>query len=168
MGGAPGDRRPIGAAPARITLTLPDEQTLQVRLYERLQTTGRHPWRFRIGVPSWVATEGGVESSEYSVWVTDEQLQPIEGVDLSVVPTRRRLESPPPPKPSGWVVRPDPHARGRTVVHGAGCRHAAGGGTERGTIEALDALMRPGASACPECVAAEVLVPALELGKGYG
>lgn len=153
---------------AVITLVMPDEQTVRVRLYERLQTTGRHPWRYRIGVPSWVATKEGVEAAEYSVWVTDEQLQPIEGVDLSVVPTQRRLELPPPPKPSGWVVRPDPHGRGRTVVHDAVCRHATGGGKELGTIEALDALMRPGASACHECVAAEVLIPALELGKGYG
>ncbi|MBE1599932.1 MULTISPECIES: DUF6233 domain-containing protein [Streptomyces] len=153
---------------ALITLVLPDEQAVQVRLYERLQTTGRHPWRYRIGVPSWVATEDGVEPAEYSVWVTDKQLQPIDGVDLSIVPTHRRLDALPLPKPSGWVVRPDPQRRGGTVVHDAVCRHATVGGKELGTMEALDALMRPGASACHECVAAEVLVPALELGKGFG
>jgi hypothetical protein len=36
---------------ALITLVLPDGQTVQVRLYETLQTTGRYPWRYRIGVP---------------------------------------------------------------------------------------------------------------------
>ncbi|MGW2630483.1 hypothetical protein ACWC2K_14285 [Streptomyces chattanoogensis] len=124
-----------------ITLVTPDQQEIRVRLYERLQTTGRFPWRFRIGVPSWVATEGGVEPAEYSVWVTDRQLRPIEGVDLSVAPTYRRLEALPPPAPSGWVVRPDPERRGGTVVHGAACRLTAGGGVELGVMEALDVLM---------------------------
>lgn len=35
-------------------------------------------------------------------------------------------------------------------------------------MEALDALMRPGAKACHDCAAAEVLVPALQLSQGYG
>lgn len=153
---------------ALIMLVMPDEQTVRVRLYERLQTTGLHPWRYRIGVPSWVATDEGVEAAEYSVWVTDEQLRPIEGVDLSVVPTHRRHVAPPAPKPSGWVAQPDPQRRGGTVVHDSECRSATGGGKEVGAMEALDALMRPGATACHECAAAEILIPALELGKGYG
>ncbi|MEU9213398.1 DUF6233 domain-containing protein [Streptomyces sp. NPDC048415] len=65
-------------------------------------------------------------------------------------------------------MRPDSERRGGTVVHDALCRHAARGGQELGTLGALDALMRPGASACHDCCAAEVLVPAMELGKGYG
>ncbi len=138
-----------------------------MRLYERLQTTGRFPWRFRIGVPSWIATEDGVEPAEYSVWVTDRQLRPIEGVDLSVVPTHRRLEALPLPKPSGWVVRPDSQRRGGRLVHDTACRRAADGGQELGSLEALDALMRPGTKACGDCAAAEVLLPALELGQGY-
>lgn len=137
-----------------------------MRLYERLQTTGRFPWRFRIGVPSWVATKDGVEAAEYSVWVTDRQLRPIDGVDLSVVATRRR--APATPSPSGWVVRQDAERRGGTVVHDAACRNAAGEGRELGAMEALDALMRPGAKACHECAAAEVLTPALQLGQGHG
>ncbi|MEV0259415.1 hypothetical protein AB0H82_34830 [Streptomyces sp. NPDC050732] len=49
---------------ARITLVLPDGQSVEVRLYERLQTTGRFSWRFRIGVPSRVATENVMNCSE--------------------------------------------------------------------------------------------------------
>ncbi|WP_268830454.1 DUF6233 domain-containing protein [Streptomyces sp. WAC05374] len=66
------------------------------------------------------------------------------------------------------MVRPAPERRGRTVVHDAMCRHAAGGGTEVGTLEALDALMRDGARACTDCDACAVLIPALELGQGNG
>ncbi|WP_406463391.1 DUF6233 domain-containing protein [Streptomyces sp. NBC_01622] len=168
MEGTSGDRRSVNGTPARILLALPDGQTVEVRLYERLRAKRGHPWRYRIGVPAWITTEEGVEPAEYSVWVTDKQLKPIEGVDLSVVPTRRRPEPLRPPKPSGWVVRPDPRRRGGTVVHDAVCPDATGGGKELGTLEALDALMGPGASACHECCAAEVLVPVLELGKGYG
>lgn len=108
-----------------------------------------------------------MEAAEYSVWVTDEQLRPIEGVDLSVVPTHRHLAALPPPKPSGWRAQPDPQRRGGTVIHDSACR-SAGGGKELGAMEALDALMRPGATACHECAAAEILISALELGKGYG
>ncbi|WP_268249583.1 DUF6233 domain-containing protein [Streptomyces bluensis] len=146
----------------------PREQTVRVRLYERLQTTGLHPWRYRIGVPSWVATEEGVEAAEYSVWVTDKQLRPIEGVDLSVVPTHRGLAALPPPKPSGLGGAARSTGRGGMVVHDSVCRSATDGGKELGAMEALDALMRPGATACHECAAAEILIPALELGKGYG
>ncbi|MFF7543375.1 DUF6233 domain-containing protein [Streptomyces canus] len=162
-----GDRRAAGSPPAAIALTLPDGQTVQVRLHARQEVTGPHPWRYLVGVPSWVARPDGVEAAEYTVWVTDRQLTPIEGVDLSGVPTRRLPGRPPQPAP-GWVVCPAPGRRGRTVVHDAMCRHAAGGGTELGTQEAVDALMREGARACTECDAAAVLVPALELGQGHG
>jgi hypothetical protein len=167
MGGTPDPRRSTNGVPARILLTLPDRQTVEVRLYERLRSKAGHPWRYRIGVPAWVATDDGVEAAEYSVWVTDRELRPIEGVDLSAMPTHRDPEPTPPSRPSGWVVRPDPERRVGTIVHDAVCPHAAGGGRELGTLEALDVLMRPGGSACHECCAAEVLVPALELGQGY-
>ncbi|MCZ1006814.1 DUF6233 domain-containing protein [Streptomyces lydicus] len=108
-----------------------------------------------------------MEAAEYGVWVTSEQLQPIEGIDLSRVPTRRLPPELPPPRPSGWVTLPDPKRRGGTVVHEAGCRQASGGGVELGVMEALDALMRPGARACHDCDAAAALKPALELGTGY-
>jgi hypothetical protein len=152
--------------PARILLVLPDEQTVEVRLYERFRSAHGHPWRYRIGMPSWVATRDGVEAAEYSVWVTDQQLRPIDGVDLSNIPNHRDPRTLPPPKPTGWIVRPA--GRRGTVVHDAACPAAAGGGREIGTLKALDALMRPGAEACHNCPAAEILIPALELGQGYG
>ncbi|MFF8309086.1 DUF6233 domain-containing protein [Streptomyces lydicus] len=65
-------------------------------------------------------------------------------------------------------MRPDAERRGGTVAHDADCRQAGGGGVELGAMEALDALMRPGARACHDCDAAAVLVPALELGQGQG
>ncbi|MEU5626275.1 DUF6233 domain-containing protein [Streptomyces tendae] len=162
-----GDRRATESSPAEIALALPDGQTVRARLHARQEVAGPHPWRYLVGVPSWIARPDGVEAAEYTVWVTDWQLTPIEGVDLSGVPTRR-LPAPSPPPAPGWVVRPAPGRRGRTVVHDATCRHAVGGGTELGTQEALDALMREGARACTDCDAAAVLVPALELGQGHG
>ncbi|MCP3822657.1 DUF6233 domain-containing protein [Streptomyces sp. A3M-1-3] len=148
-----------------MTLTLPGGQTVRVRLHERQEVPGPYRWRYLVGVPAWTARPEGVEAAEYTVWVTDRQLTPIEGVDLSAVPTRRR---PPPPAP-GWVVGAAPERRGRTVVHDAACRYVVGkGGKELSTLEALDALMRAGARACRDCDAATVLIPALELGEGYG
>ncbi|MGW1817038.1 DUF6233 domain-containing protein [Streptomyces sp. NPDC002125] len=80
----------------------------------------------------------------------------------------RRLPGPPPQPAPGWVVRPEPGRRDRTVVHDAPCRHNCGSGTELGAQEAVDALTRQGARACAECDAAAVLVSALELGQGHG
>ncbi|MGW5096345.1 DUF6233 domain-containing protein [Streptomyces nodosus] len=162
-----GDPQAAGPSPAAIALTLPDGQTVRVRLHARREVAGPHQWRYLVGVPSWIARPDGVEAAEYTVWVTDRQLTPIEGVDLSGVPTRR-LPGPPPQPAPGWVVRPVPGRRGRTIVHDATCRHAAGGGTELGTQEAVDALMREGAHACTDCDAAAVLIPTLELGQGHG
>ncbi|WP_372501211.1 DUF6233 domain-containing protein [Streptomyces meridianus] len=166
MGGASGDQRPARAAPPAITLNLPDGQAVRARLHERQEVPGPYRWRYLVGVPAWTARPEGVEAAEYTVWVTGRQLTPIEGVDLSAVPTRR-LPSPPPPPAPGWVVRPAPERRGRTDVHDAACRHVVGkGGKELSTLEALDALMRDGARACRDCDAAAVLNPALELGEG--
>lgn len=162
-----GDGQAARSSPADMALALPDGQTVRVRLHARREVAGPYPWRYLVGVPSWVARPDGVEAAEYTVWVTDRQLTPIEGVDLSGVPTRR-LPGPPPQPAPGWVVRPEPGHRRRTVVHDAMCRHAAGSGTELGTQEAVDALTREGARACAECDAAAVLVPALELGQGHG
>ncbi|KDR60951.1 DUF6233 domain-containing protein [Streptomyces albidoflavus] len=154
------------AVPGQILMSVPDGQTFRVRLYARQEVPGLFRWRYLVGVPSWVATPEGVEASEYQVWVTDRQLTPIEGEDLSGVPTHR-LPGPPAPPAPGWVVVPAPERRGRTVVHDAFCPRASSGGKEIGTMEALDALMRFGARACTDCDAAVALVPALELGEGY-
>ncbi|MFG2703165.1 DUF6233 domain-containing protein [Streptomyces sp. NPDC048386] len=166
MSGGAGDQSAAGTVPAEITLALPDGQTVRVRLRERQEVPGPYRWRYLVGVPAWNAKPEGVEPAEYTVWVTDRQLTPIEGVDLSTVPTRR-LPGPPPPPAPGWVVWPAPERRGRTMVHDAACRHVGAGGKELSTLEALDALMRDGARACHECDAAAALLPALELGKGY-
>ncbi len=156
----------VPAAPAHILMTTPDGQTIRVLLHERQEVPGPYRWRYLVGVPSWVATPDGVEAAQYKVWVTDRQLAPIEGEDLSGVPTHR-LPGPPAPPAPGWVVVPAPERRGRTVVHDAGCPRAGSGGKEIGTMEALDALMRDGARACTDCDAAVALTPALELGEGY-
>ncbi|MEU9381315.1 DUF6233 domain-containing protein [Streptomyces sp. NPDC048279] len=62
-----------------------------------------------------------------------------------------------------------PRARvpGRAVGHDATCRHASGGGTELGTQEAVNALMRDGARACTDCDTTAVLVPALPTMSGH-
>lgn len=90
-----GDQRATESSPAEIALALPDGQTVRVRLHARQEVAGPHPWCYLVGVPSWIACPDGVEAAEYTVWVTDRQLTPIEGVDLSGVPTRR-LPAPPP------------------------------------------------------------------------
>ncbi|GGU55497.1 hypothetical protein GCM10010211_20300 [Streptomyces albospinus] len=94
----------------------------------------------------------------------------MQHVGLPVIPTYRRSKALPPTKPSGWVVRTPRSATpgGGTLVHEAPCRRAVGEGRETGALEALDALMRPGAKACHDCAATEVLLPAMELGQGYG
>ncbi|MCB5908113.1 DUF6233 domain-containing protein [Streptomyces sp. SF28] len=74
------------------------------------------------------------------------------------MPIRRLPGSLSPPAP-GWVVHPAPERKGRTLVHDAACPHVGGGGTELGTIEVLDALMREGARACRDCDATTCLCP---------
>jgi hypothetical protein len=160
-----GDRRAAGPIPAAISLTLPDGQTVWVRLHARQEVAGPHPWRYLVGVPSWIARPDGGGGGR--VHRLGDRPAADTHRDLSGVPTWR-LPGPPPQPDPGWVVRPAPERRGRTVVHDAACRHASGGGTELGTQEAVDALMRDGARACTDCDAAAVLVPALELGQGHG
>ncbi|MEW1794688.1 DUF6233 domain-containing protein [Streptomyces niveus] len=154
--------RPAGH-PAEIMLVLPDAQTVRARLYERQEAADGAQWRYRIGVPSWVATREGVEAAEYSVWVTAAQLQPVSGVDLSTVVTHR-LPAQTPTVTSGWTVGPGDR-KGRSVVHDTACRNAPPLASELTTLEALDALERPGARACDVCDAAAILLPALELGS---
>ncbi|MFD6186782.1 DUF6233 domain-containing protein [Streptomyces goshikiensis] len=149
-------------------MLLPDgRQRLQVRLYERRRDNDKlGPWLYRIGAPIWEYDgEGDVSAMEFRTWVTADQLEPIEGVDLSVVPTYRVVHEPPPSR-WGWVQRPKPGGRGFTL-HDHYCELAADGGAELGIEEALDAMLRPGAEACTRCDAAAVLVPMLQLGQGY-
>ncbi|MEV8529980.1 DUF6233 domain-containing protein [Streptomyces sp. NPDC052000] len=150
--------------PAPITLILPDGQTIErARLYER-QQLDNGLWVYRIGVPLWQTALGsGVEPVEYETWVTSAQLRPLPGVDLSAVPTRRRVSV---PEPARWAwVLARRRAGGAVTVHAAGCHLATDHGREVGTEVALDALARPGAVACPGCDAAEVLLPILHHGQ---
>lgn len=162
MSGAGADR-PAGRS-VEIMLVLPDEQTVRVRLHERQEAAEGARWRYLIGVPAWVTTREGAEAAEYSVWVTADQLRPISGVDLSTVVTYK-LPAQPPSRASGWTVGPG-ERKGQSVLHDVECRHAPPLASELTTLEALDALERPGARACDVCDAAAILVPALELGSG--
>ncbi|MGW6865133.1 DUF6233 domain-containing protein [Streptomyces sp. NPDC054912] len=87
-------------------------------------------------------------------------------MDLSAVPSHQADPGPPPVSRWGWILRPKPGARGSTI-HDHDCELAAGGGTELGVEEALDAMLRPGAEACHRCDAAAALIPMLQLGQGY-
>ncbi|MER6522616.1 DUF6233 domain-containing protein [Streptomyces sp. NPDC001553] len=149
-------------------MLLPDSrQRMEVRLYERRREDDTGEWLFLIGAPLWqYAGQGNVEAMEFRTWVTAGQLEPIEGVDLSAVPTHQADPEPPAVSRWGWVLRPKPGGRGSTV-HDHDCELAAGGGAEFGLEEALDAMLRPGSQACVHCDAAAVLVPMLQLGQGY-
>ncbi|MFI9356011.1 DUF6233 domain-containing protein [Streptomyces lydicus] len=118
-------------------------------------------------MPSWVATQAGVEAAEYGVW--DIRSAPANRGGGSVL----RSDAPAPARASSTAaLRVGCAARCGAARRNGGayadCRQAGGGGVELGAMEALDALMRPGARACHDCDAAAVLVPALELGQGQG
>ncbi|MFE3250993.1 DUF6233 domain-containing protein [Streptomyces sp. NPDC059209] len=55
--------------------------------------------------------------------------------------------------------------KGQSVVHDMECRNGPPLASKLTTLEALDALERPGARACDVCAAAAILVPARELGS---
>ncbi|ORT57090.1 hypothetical protein BKD26_26120 [Streptomyces sp. CB03238] len=95
MEAAGGDQRSAGAASAEISLTLPDGQTVRVRLHERREVPGLYRWRYLVRVPAGTARREGVEAAEYAVRVADPQLTPIEGwtsppCRLAVCPRRHR------------------------------------------------------------------------------
>ncbi|MGW6617826.1 DUF6233 domain-containing protein [Streptomyces erythrochromogenes] len=152
---------------APITLVLPDGQTIErVRLYERQQLDSGL-WMFRIGVPLWqTAAGGGVEPAEYGTWVTAEQLRPLPGIDLSGIPAHPRTHT---AAPARWAWVLDGRTRGRpATVHAEGCTTATDRAHPLGTMQALDALARPGTTACTACDAAETLLPILAHGRADG
>ncbi|WP_328535114.1 DUF6233 domain-containing protein [Streptomyces sp. NBC_00344] len=120
--------------------------------------------RFQVGVPMWRHEEAEVIAVEYRVWVSPEQLRPLEGVRYDQVPIRGLPpdQEPAPAGPRwGWRVVPLLDNRRRTlgqVVHVHDCTEAEGG-RDADLDEALDALRRPGGQACQECAAAEALLP---------
>ncbi|MGW7064734.1 DUF6233 domain-containing protein [Streptomyces sp. NPDC054904] len=157
--GAAGEHWPIA-------VVLPDGQRLTVRLYERAQAR-EGPWMYRIGAPMWQCAGGPrVEAMQYTTWVSHDVLEPITGIDLSRVPTRR-LHPDPPVVHSGWLRTPGPGGRG-AILHDHGCRHAAPGGAQLDDLQALDELARTDVRACQDCDAAAVLGAVLDLGRRSG
>ncbi|MFE1877787.1 DUF6233 domain-containing protein [Streptomyces sp. NPDC059496] len=109
---------------------------------------------------------GGVEPTEYGTWVTSEQLRPLPGVDLGHIPAHPRTRT---STPTRWAWLLDGRAHGRpATVHAEGCRNATDRAHPLGTMQALDALARPGATACTVCDAAEALLPILTHGQDDG
>ncbi|WP_406389048.1 DUF6233 domain-containing protein [Streptomyces sp. NBC_00211] len=102
---------------------------------------------YRIGVPLWqTAAGGGVEPAEYSTWVTAEQLRPLSGVDLGGIPAHPRTRT---LAPARWAWLLDGRARERpATVHAEGCSGATDHAHPLTTMQARDALARPGATAC--------------------
>ncbi|MFD7834504.1 DUF6233 domain-containing protein [Streptomyces sp. NPDC059761] len=97
---------------------------------------------YRIGVPLWqTAARGGVEPADHSTWVTAEQLRPLPGVDLGHVPAHPRTHT------SAPTTEDCPNA--------TDCAHPLG------TRQVLNALARPGTTACTVCGAVESLLPIL-------
>ncbi|MFI8392180.1 DUF6233 domain-containing protein [Streptomyces sp. NPDC085540] len=106
---------------------------------------------------------GGVEPAEYGTWVTAEQLRPLPGVDLGRVPAHPRTRT---SAPSRWAWLLDGRAHGPpATVHAEGCPSATDRAHPLGTMQALDALARPGTTACIVCDAAEALLPILAHGQ---
>lgn len=149
-----------------MTLVLPDGQTVRARLYARQQT--KTTWMHWVGVPAWeTADDDHVRAAEYRVWVTADQVRPIEGVSYD------QVETIPLPKPApdpdvrwAWKVERVRGPGGRiagTVVHVWDCPQGGAPPEELNLDQALDALERPGARACKECGAAEALLPILGL-----
>ncbi|MFB7256836.1 DUF6233 domain-containing protein [Streptomyces nojiriensis] len=121
---------------------------------------------YRIGVPLWqTAAGGGVEPAEYSTWVTSAQLRPLPGVDLGRIPAHPRAHTSTPTR-WAWLLDGRTHGRAATV-HAEGCPSATDRAHPLGTMQALDALARPGTTACTVCDAAEVLLPILAHGQEH-
>ncbi|MFZ3557150.1 DUF6233 domain-containing protein [Streptomyces sp. BH055] len=158
-------------APPRISVELPDGQTVEGRCHARAQNE-RGQWRYHVGWAAWqnVGDQGDVRAAEYRVWLTTDEAHPIPGEDYSRVPTKRAGPAAPPPLPKwAFAVQRLTNRRGGTVgtvVHEYDCEDSPGGPTELDVTQALDALERPGARACQKCDAAQVLLPAL--GKQSG
>ncbi|MEV4975963.1 DUF6233 domain-containing protein [Streptomyces scopuliridis] len=116
-------------------------------------------WRYRVGIAMWqTTTAAGVAAAEYLVWVTPEQVRPIDGIDYSTVATERPVVEVPEPAGARWGWRVRRMSGGRTVVHVHDCPES-GGGSEVSLDEALTELRRARASACKTCEAAEALTP---------
>ncbi|MFD5557635.1 DUF6233 domain-containing protein [Streptomyces sp. NPDC127068] len=153
-----------------ITVVLPDGQEVTGRLHERRQTPGQ--WWYWVGVPAWRNTDdGGVEASEYRVWVrAPAMVRPVDGISYNTVPTRRM--KPPtavdtilgPRRPTGWVLQKAGPRRttGPAVVHAPDCSEAPFDVQVLGLDAALTATEQAGVTLCSLCGAAQELEPLLD------
>ncbi|MER7001019.1 DUF6233 domain-containing protein [Streptomyces sp. NPDC000410] len=89
-------------------------------------------------------------------------------MDLDAVPTHHRTGAATvaaaPAAPWAWVLDGRTRRRAATV-HAEGCRPATDRAVPVKTMAALDALARPGTTACTGCDAAETLLPILAHGQ---
>ncbi|MFH8797553.1 DUF6233 domain-containing protein [Streptomyces sp. NPDC017941] len=144
-----------------VQLLLPDGQEVAARVYERQETAGG--WRYLTGVPLWrnvVDSDGGIEAAEYRVWLSADQVRPLDGVTYDIPTYRLPTAAAPPDTRWAWSVQRlrDRHRRpAGAIVHEYDCEDAPRGEPELNLDQALDALQRPGARACKTCSAAEVL-----------
>ncbi|MFI8391830.1 DUF6233 domain-containing protein [Streptomyces sp. NPDC085540] len=98
--------------------------------------------------------------AEYGTWITAEQLHPLPGVDLGRVPAHPRTRT---SAPARWAWLLDGRTHGRpATVHAEGCGNATDHAHPLGTMQALDALARPGTTVCDAAVA---LLPILAHGQ---
>lgn len=149
----------------QVRVLLPDGQEVLGRLHAR-QEFPVGGWMYWVGIALWadVPESESVEAREYRVWLTADQAQPVPGVSYDLVPTRALHPEVPPAQESdrwAWKLQHQ-EAGGRrasVVVHVWDCPEAPAAGQELNVFAALDALHRPGATACSECGADVALGP---------
>ncbi|WP_405790916.1 DUF6233 domain-containing protein [Streptomyces sp. NBC_01367] len=90
----------------------------------------------------------------------------LPGTDLGRIPAHPRTHT---STPTRWAWLLDGRTHGRpSTVHAEGCSGATDRAHPLGTMQALDALARPGTIACTVCDAAEALLPILTHGQNEG
>lgn len=147
-------------------MILPDRQTLRGRLHAR----GQFPmagWMYWVGLAMWAddPTSETVEPREYRVWLTPDQVRPIDGVRYDRVPTYPLRREDPDTQAAdrwAWKIQRTRSAGGRpaaVVVHVWDCEEAPEQAEELDVFAALEVLGRPGTVACTECGADAALGP---------
>ncbi|TVL87785.1 hypothetical protein CD790_32910 [Streptomyces sp. SAJ15] len=163
------------APPVRVRL--PDGQEITGRLLRRWQ--GREGlWFYECEVALWAGAEVGgrdvAEPADVTFTAPASHVAPVPGVSYEGVPLRRHPAVIARARTGSRHARPRPDAAGdterwsveeprrsadappRTIVHRDGC-FTARGPAKLTTAQALAALRRPGAEACPACGAERLL-----------
>ncbi|MFE5806227.1 DUF6233 domain-containing protein [Streptomyces sp. NPDC056491] len=84
-------------------------------------------------------------------------------MNLDAVPKHPRTTT---AAPARWTWLLDGRTHGQpATLHAEGCPSATDRAHPRGTVQALEALARPGTTACTMCDAAEALLPILAHGQ---